>query len=31
MDSSFPLVLGWLCELKKKTAVLKIFSIDKPY
>lgn len=31
MDSSFPLALGWLSELKKKTEVLKIFSVDKPY
>lgn len=31
MDSSFPLVVGWLFELKKKIAVLKIFSIDKNY
>lgn len=31
MGSSFPLVLGCLFELKKKIAVLKIFSIDKRY
>lgn len=31
MDSSSPLVVGRLFELKKKIAVLKIFSIDKHY
>lgn len=28
MDSSFPLVLGWFSELKKKIAVLKIIPKD---